>query len=181
VKLIDCRTKKHPNAFSIVDDEDFEYLNQYTWSLDGRGYPKRAIAGTGGRTVFMHRELMKVTEFGREKIIDHINGDPLDNRRGNLRICTSVENARNKRTIAGKDAPKGAYWHKRDKKWNSRIWDGKRNLHLGTFDTAEEAHAAYCAAALEMYGEFANFGDRAPEYTDGKMADLLGEIQREAA
>lgn len=86
--------------------------------------------------------------------VDHINGDPTDNRLGNLRLATRMENTRNVKTH--KDTAsglKGAYRQK--KKWSSRIYVAGRDIYLGTFDTAEQAAAAYDRAAAQHHGSFA--------------------------
>jgi hypothetical protein len=86
--------------------------------------------------------------------IDHINCIPSDNRLANLREATRAQNSRNmpvfRNNICGK---KGV--SKRAGKWRANITKNKRRVHLGYFDTPEEAHAAYAAAARMHYGEFA--------------------------
>jgi Demerecviridae HNH endonuclease len=87
--------------------------------------------------------------------LDHINGDKSDNRIANLRLATKQQNAANmKPRHAGL---KGAWWRKDRKKWCAHINRDYKTYHLGTFDTEAEAHAAYCAAAVEFFGEFARF------------------------
>lgn len=91
--------------------------------------------------------------------VDHINGDGLDNRRENLRICTHAENTRNKRMLgANTSGFKGVSWHKGDRKFRAQITVNKRKIHLGNFDDAEMAHEMYCLAADMLHGEFANHG-----------------------
>lgn len=159
MKVIDCRTKKYPLAFAIVDEDDWEFLSCWTWSLDGRGYPRRNDPSQKGKSILMHRQIMRVFDSGRVRIVDHINGNPLDNRKVNLRVCTSAENSRNsKRKKASKSGYKGVTWHKRDRKWEARICVNGKNTFIGNFDSAESAHEAYCKKAVEMHGDFANFG-----------------------
>ena len=94
--------------------------------------------------------------------IDHIDGDGLDNRKENLRICTRSQNCANKKVRRdSRSGYKGVSVRKRGKRFKAYISDPetkfpkKRHIALGTYDTAEEAALAYNKAALEMYGEFA--------------------------
>lgn len=84
--------------------------------------------------------------------IDHINGDRSDNRLENLRLATPAENSRNSRSY-GKSGFKGVFPHGR--RWLSKITANGVTRRLGVFDTKEQAHAAYCAAASELHGQFA--------------------------
>lgn len=90
--------------------------------------------------------------------IDHANGDRRDNRLSNLRLCTISENRWNskirERNTSGY---KGVTWDVNRKKWMAQIMAHRRKRHLGRFNTREEAHAAYQAAALKLHGEFARF------------------------
>lgn len=160
VKLIDVSTKKYPRAFAAVDDDCYDFLMRWTWHLDGRGYVCRSYTEDGMRVrVFMHRAIMEVTQFGRERTVDHINGNPLDNRRQNLRVCSTAQNAHNsKRASNNTSGYKGVSWHKKDKKWQARICVGKKSVFLGNFDSVEAAYDAYCMGARKFHGEFANFG-----------------------
>ena len=90
--------------------------------------------------------------------LDHIDGDITNNRIENLRECNSSQNNRNKHKVAGIVKLKGVRFHKPSQKFQSRICIDYKSTHLGYFDTAEEAHAAYCAAADKYFGEFANYG-----------------------
>lgn len=91
--------------------------------------------------------------------VDHINGDGLDNRRENLRVCTHAENTRNKRMLsANTTGLKGVSWHKKDKKFRAQIGFDGQKVHLGNFDDPHLAHEMYCLAADMLHGEFANHG-----------------------
>jgi hypothetical protein len=88
--------------------------------------------------------------------IDHINGDKLDNRIANLRLCTNAENMRNRAAPRSNSSGyKGVYFEAYTKRWKAQITVGGRNTNLGRFPTAEEAHAAYRRAAEEWHGAFA--------------------------
>lgn len=145
---------------TIVDDEDYEFLSSFKWHFS-RGYAWRniTIARGKGTTISMHRVIMGL-EMGDERQADHINGNKLDNRRSNLRICSNAENQRNTKTPTTNTSGfkvvnllKG--------RWRASIWHQNKQHYLGRFDTPEEAHATYCKAASELYGEFASDGRRA--------------------
>ncbi len=91
-------------------------------------------------------------------IVDHINGDTLDNRRANLRVCTMAQNVRNrKKPRTNTSGYKGVHWMPRHKKWMAKITCAGKHIFLGLFDDPAEAHAAYCAAAKKYHGDFARF------------------------
>ena len=106
------------------------------------------------KKVYLHRLIMG---FPKNKIVDHINGNKLDNRKSNLRICTQRQNAWNsiKKELGVSSKYKGVHFYKRTGKWQSSIQAGKR-LHLGFFDTEKEAAKAYDFMAKKLRGEYAN-------------------------
>jgi hypothetical protein len=82
---------------AIVDDEDFDRLSQYKWQFAVIGYARRTVyvKGKKGRqTLYMHRDILATPS---DMFTDHINGNRLDNRKENLRVCTQAENNRNRR------------------------------------------------------------------------------------
>lgn len=125
--------------------------------VDSGGYIQIAIYG---RRYQAHRlAWMIVHGAWPEKHIDHINGKRRDNRLCNLRLATQSENLCNtKRRSDNTSGVKGVSWHNASKKWRARIAIYRQTKILGYFATPEEAHAAYCNAARELHGEFANFG-----------------------
>lgn len=146
---------------ALVDDEDYLSLTENSWSAN-KGYAIRSFRANGKCVVVsMHRQILSLKSGDRIEV-DHINGNKLDNRKSNLRCCTRAENERNK-TLSKRNTSgfKGVSWNKRDKHWRAKIKINGKNQHLGCFKTAEEGYAAYCKAALELHGEFANLGERA--------------------
>ena len=90
--------------------------------------------------------------------LDHINRNKSDNRIKNLRKATKIENGGNSKARKSRSGLKGAHWHEGAKKWTSDIHHNGKKIYLGLFGTAKEAHAAYCQAAKEHFGEFWNSG-----------------------
>jgi hypothetical protein len=139
---------------ATIDDEDFEILSKYSWSLSNKGYAYRTDAGKG-RHIFMHRDLIPCKDYPEEEI-DHINRNKLDNRKSNLRICTKSQNLMNKPAQSNNTSGYKGVSKKKDRnKWQSQISvDGRLN-YIGSFNTAEEAAEAYDRVAKIVYGNFA--------------------------
>lgn len=89
----------------------------------------------------------------KEQLIDHINGDSLDNRRSNLRYCTYSQNLMNTHKVRSASGYKGVYRHR--KRWYAHITLNGRRFYLGLFKTPQDAAHAYNAKAKELFGEFA--------------------------
>lgn len=119
-----------------------------------RGYIQITI---DGRCYVAHRlAWFYITGSWPAAEIDHINGIRDDNRFVNLREATRAQNMANSRRLHSNTSGfKGVSFDKRDGRWRAYIRGNQRRHHLGSFDTPEEAHAAYCAAAAELFGEFA--------------------------
>ncbi len=137
---------------ALVDDEDFEYLNQFRWSVKETKYTWYANRKKGRRTVYMHRIIMN-TPMGME--VDHVNGLGYDNRKENMRNCTHGQNMQNQMI---KDSNyKGVSYIRngvKSKKYQAHIMkDGARYCEY--FPTAKEAAAAYNRFAIAVFGEFA--------------------------
>jgi hypothetical protein len=134
---------------TIVDDEDYEFLSHYKWHYNS-GYAKRSQGVVGNRKLaYMSRYIM-LPEENQE--VDHINGDPLDNRRENMRICNHEDNLRNITSNRGRSKYKGVYF--RNGKWVAHIMYQRVNLSLRQWDSEEDAAHAYDAAACWFFGEF---------------------------
>lgn len=144
---------------TIVDDSDYEALSAYNWQFDVRGYAART-SGSGypkRRHYRLHREVLGITDPNIH--VDHINGDRLDNRRSNLRLCTNGENLRNRGAQKNNTSGfKGVCWNKDRNGWMAQISFQNKKHFLGVFETPEEAHEAYKAAAASFHGVFANPG-----------------------
>jgi hypothetical protein len=148
----------------LVDEADLEPLSRVRWKalvVRGKVYASRTI--TTRLEVQQYRmSLMHRVIVGAEKgqCVDHWNGNGLDNRRENLRICTPSQNSSNRISRGGTSRFKGVYWNKEKAKWQAAIGVGKANgkqrmLYLGRFVDEEMAARAYDRKAFEMHGEFA--------------------------
>ena len=145
---------------TLVDDEDFERFGMLRWSvrialMNRISYPYAVIHIRNPRRGFIHLH-RSITGCPDGLVVDHINGDTLDNRRSNLRICTRGENTRNQRLPS--DNTSGFKGVSRvGPKWHAQIsaGPGERRVHIGNFSTPREAAMAYDAAARKYHGEFA--------------------------
>lgn len=135
---------------TLISDKDFGLVHGCNLNVDANGYVKIYTKGSNRR---LHRVIMNA-KTGEE--VDHINMNKLDNRRENLRICTSSQNKGNLEVRKSNTSGfKGVNWHKRSGTYEARIKINKRSVFLGNFATAQEAANAYDKAALELRGEFA--------------------------
>lgn len=140
---------------ALIDDEFYPVISKFTWSFN-RGYAMRVIKGTN------YFETMQTLVMGNPRgqdVIDHINGDGLDNRTCNLRIITRQQNAFNSKSKA-KHARihsiyKGVVYRTDRKKWVAIITLNAKQRYLGQYQTEQEAALAYNKAAKELFGEYA--------------------------
>lgn len=141
-----------------VDDADLALVAAHRWRVVAAANSdiRYAITTIEGHHTLMHR---LIAGAARGEIVDHANRDGLDNRRQNLRRCTAAENLRNRKTHrSNRSGLKGVYFEgrgQRVKRWRAQIVCGGEKRTLGIFETKEAAHAAYCAAAQKLHGQFA--------------------------
>ncbi len=133
-----------------LDEEDAWLLDKHSWHLDKNGYLR---SGTKDRKLVLHRIIMGA-KVGQ--IVDHINGDVLDNRKANLRFVNANQNQHNRN--GNKDSTsiyKGVSWDFRRRKWCAAIRTNNVSINLGRFDSEWDAAIAYDVAAEKHFGEFA--------------------------
>jgi hypothetical protein len=141
------------NKHALVDDETFLKIGNLNWCYNTNGYAMRMPPrNKKHRTpIYMHKEIMGIS--GKTQV-DHINGDKLDNRLENLRICNTSQNHANTRLrIDNTSGFKGVVKHRN--KWQAQIHEFGECIRLGVYKTKQEAATAYDKAAKELFGDFA--------------------------
>jgi hypothetical protein len=129
-----------------LDDEDYYRFVMYSIYHQTKGY---AVIYRGGTLILLHRLIVNAP---KGKDVDHINGNKLDNRRCNLRVCSRGINVQNQKSWA-KSGYKGV--NKNGNYWQANIYYDKKRQFLGNFKTIEQAAVAYNEAAYSLYGEHA--------------------------
>lgn len=150
-------TNKLGISFAVLyDKRDEDIIETYNWYVES-SYSNIVISNPG---LLLSRTLLKVTD--PSLVVDHINGNPLDNRRCNLRICTQSENSANKKMYNNKSSVyKGVSWYKTYNKWRCSIGFKRQLIFIGYYDNEEDAAKAYDEKAKELFGEYAllNFSE----------------------
>lgn len=143
---------------ALVDDEDYERVAAKKWGVtvkpqDTTPYAQNGVRVAGRMTsVAMHRFIL---DAPIELVVDHINGNGLDNRRANLRLCSRSENQWNRRKSSQNTSGFKGVFHRGGTRWIARITAHGKTVHLGRFRDPTIAARAYDAAALRLHGEFA--------------------------
>lgn len=146
------------NISILVDDEDFEKLNKYNWFLQknkNTWYARRnIIINRAKKHLFMHREILNAP---KNKDVDHINNNGLDNRKENLRLCSRSENLAKKRWFGKIKTSlfKGVCWDKQRQSWIAQITLNYKHFNLGRFKSEKAAAKAYNISALKFFKNFA--------------------------
>lgn len=141
--------------FAIVDDDAFDFLNQWKWCYCNSGYAIRSDYTSGVRVfVLMHRFIL---DAPKGMYVDHVDHNGLNNQRNNIRIATPSENHYNMRASSSEFSSKykGVFYARQKQKWAARIHTDKQKHFLGYFNTELEAAQAYNLAATLSHGNFA--------------------------
>lgn len=152
IQLTQCKT-------ALVDDDMFEELNKWKWCT-GRDWNTFYAHRHGGKingkqkNIIMHRVIMNAPF---NMVVDHKDGNGLNNQRSNLRVCTQSQNMMNRgKQNNNKSGYKGVSWEKHRNKWKAQTYINKKHVNLGRFDTKEEAYKVYCDVCEKYHGEFAH-------------------------
>lgn len=147
---------KNSNLKTIVDDEDYMEYNNITWSF----HKALGVYSSRKTICYLHRLIMNAP---KGLVVDHIDGNKLNNQKNNLRICTQGNNSKNqKKPKNNSSGYKGvmldswAVSQNLKKKWIARIKVNRKGINLGRYLTKIEAAIAYNKAAEFYYGEYAN-------------------------
>jgi hypothetical protein len=143
----------------LIDFDDLEKAREFTgtWTIFGSNNSlyARATKKRNDKTIqlLLHR-LLTNCETG--KIVDHINHNTLDNRKKNLRVCTSSQNQSNRTSLIAKTSNyKGVYFDKERRKWTAQITVNRKGIYLGRYLNEKKAAQRYNEAAIKYFGEFA--------------------------
>lgn len=136
---------------AVVDDADFDWLNKSSWSAHkGQRGEWYAVHGSS----YMHRVIMGDP---KNQLVDHKDGNGLNNVRDNLRICSTSQNSHNTRMASNNTSGyKGVSWNKGNKKFQAHIAVNGKKIYIGQFSTAVDAARAYDREAVKLHGEYAN-------------------------
>lgn len=155
---------------AIVDDEDFDAINRFAWHSSYRPdsksyYAARSLPrGENPRRMYMHRQILNAKP-GEE--VDHINRNPLDNRRDNLRIVASAPNKWNRAILSKHNTSgyAGVTWDRNRQKWAAYISHENKKVGLGRFQNKHDAARAYNRACIRYRGPFAVLNKIDDEYS----------------
>jgi len=129
------KIKLTQGKYALVDNENFEWLNQWKWKFDSTGYAAKTVYPKG--KVYMHQVINETVDGF---VTDHINRNKLDNRRENLRTVTYTENLRNTGLRnTNTSGYKGIYWWRKRNKWQVSINVNYLKIHLGLFKDIGDA------------------------------------------
>jgi hypothetical protein len=141
----------------LVDDDTYSWASKKKWGISQDGYVTGTITERVGRyrSVYLHRLIMGL-DFGDKRTVDHMNGNKLDNRNGNLRIATQSQNCGNGKIRKFKKTSrfKGVYRNKYG--WVAQITKDYKIKYIGRFETEVDAAKAYDICATKLFGGFAH-------------------------
>jgi hypothetical protein len=192
MKLIPLYKKDKIINYALVDDKDFNWLNQHKWtiSISGKRNSKNKIKKYAitilhkngwHKKMLMHRLIYEKYNLVPEKyLLDHKDGNGFNNQKENLRICTTSQNMQNKMKseLALTSQYKGVYFCPSNKLWRSRIKSNYKEIVIGHFKEEKDAAIAYDIKAKELFGEFSRCNFKDGEIDNKYIEDITKRINR---
>jgi len=139
---------------SLIDKDDLDIVKDYGWYSNYKKSTNSYYAKTeiNNKAISMHRLIL---DAPKDKQVDHVDHNGLNNRKSNLRLCNQSENSRNKRMQSNNTSGfRGAYLEKKTGKYKARIMVNRKQMYLGSYETAKEASDVYQEAAKRLHGKF---------------------------
>lgn len=159
MKLIDISTPKHPNTFAMVDDEDFEAINQWKWHVDWHIKSRTVYARRKDRSGRIVKSISMASAIIKPPIgfcVDHIDRNGLNNCKANLRIATAAQNSANRgKSTSNKSGFLGVSWCAEKGLWVGQITSNGRRAFLGRSKLPDVLARRYDEMAIAYYGDFA--------------------------
>lgn len=157
------------NSFFLCDTDEWNKINNITWILDGNGYVYGVI---NNRHIRLHRLLMGVDNDDYE--VDHIDGNPLNNLKNNLRLCYHEENAMNQKiSTKNTSGHVGVYWDTNRNKWCATINANKKRIFIGRFDNFEDAVKAREEAEEKYHKNYSTANSRNGKYHASSLKEII--------
>lgn len=145
-------------GFAMVDDVDYERLAKCRWKLDSKGiYPIRADESRrDGKRIVVYLAHMVLPKAANPRVVqvDHIDGDPRNAQRANLRYATRSQNQANRHRFVSRTGYKGVTLHRQTGKYQAQIRRDGKDYYLGIHTTPEAAARAYAKKGAELFGEY---------------------------
>lgn len=136
------------NEKFYFDLEDYNKIKDYCWHITQQGY----LCYKRDKAILMHRLIMDAQP---KEEVDHINHNTVDNRKSNLRICSSSQNKMNQgASSVSTSGVRGVYWYNNAQKWSAEIVINKQKIFLGLFDNIEDAIKVRKEAEIKYFKEF---------------------------
>ena len=160
---ITVNSKTHGKKIFLIDDEDYEKIKDYTWCIvkdknSGNFYVRTSVRGDRFKKILLHRLILDCYD---KKIIDHSDGNTLNNKKNNLRICNKSKNAMNskKRNDALTSKYKGVHFNTRTQKYVAKIIVDGKTTHIGYFDSELNAAKAYNKYSKIYHGAYSRINE----------------------
>jgi hypothetical protein len=145
---------------TIVDDDDYEMLSQFSWYAHDGGKNTYAATRILGDIIYMHQMILSSDKTDEYPFVDHINNNTLDNRKENLRPSNSRENSSNRSKTERETSSKfKGVTRINNNKWKAHIGINDKDFHIGYFKTENDAAKAYNREAKEIFGDKAKLNE----------------------